>query len=331
MIDYGPGLLADVLADPDRDAPRLIYADWLDDTGDYDRAEFIRTQVALDGWDWGVRTSEDFHRRMKCQCQGCELRRRETELLGDHGGKWRDFGVVRFYGNRVRFVRGFVEYIETGWWPNHIHRVREQTPLRKVKLLTEPTGGMYLNNLPGNRRERFTRTQLAVDFPGLEFELDPNWFIALPRYTEIGLEAELMTTEADDSVWKSGQVVERFGVRVGTPLAVGPGGRLMAHRPGVTAPPTGGAMGVPDQHGRVVMRQDNGFELFVYVVNSSPPPRPPQLEVGTPVVVGDGGFLRAAREGETPTGMIVRDNGGGTAWVYAPSHNVHTLRGSRRV
>jgi uncharacterized protein (TIGR02996 family) len=36
--------LADILEHPDDDAPRLVYADWLDDHGDADRAEFIRAQ-----------------------------------------------------------------------------------------------------------------------------------------------------------------------------------------------------------------------------------------------------------------------------------------------
>ena len=38
--------LHDILAHPDDDAPRLIYADWLDEHND-PRGEFIRTQCAL--------------------------------------------------------------------------------------------------------------------------------------------------------------------------------------------------------------------------------------------------------------------------------------------
>ena len=37
--------LASILEAPDDDAPRLIYADWLDEQGESDRAEFIRLQV----------------------------------------------------------------------------------------------------------------------------------------------------------------------------------------------------------------------------------------------------------------------------------------------
>jgi uncharacterized protein (TIGR02996 family) len=42
-------LEAAVRANAEADAPRLVYADWLDENGDPDRAAFIRTQVAL--WD----------------------------------------------------------------------------------------------------------------------------------------------------------------------------------------------------------------------------------------------------------------------------------------
>jgi uncharacterized protein (TIGR02996 family) len=40
-------LLEDVLADPADDAPRMILADWLEDQGQPERAEFIRVQCAL--------------------------------------------------------------------------------------------------------------------------------------------------------------------------------------------------------------------------------------------------------------------------------------------
>ena len=41
-------LLAAIRQAPDDDAPRLVYADWLDEHGDPDRAEFIRLQVEID-------------------------------------------------------------------------------------------------------------------------------------------------------------------------------------------------------------------------------------------------------------------------------------------
>jgi uncharacterized protein (TIGR02996 family) len=47
-------LLAAIWARPLEDAPRLIYADWLDERGDAPRAEFVRVQVEaarLSKWD----------------------------------------------------------------------------------------------------------------------------------------------------------------------------------------------------------------------------------------------------------------------------------------
>jgi uncharacterized protein (TIGR02996 family) len=56
-------LLTAVFASPADDAPRLVYADWLDEHGQPERAEFIRVQCEL------ARTDDP------------ALRRRETELL----------------------------------------------------------------------------------------------------------------------------------------------------------------------------------------------------------------------------------------------------------
>ena len=41
----GDALMRAVLAQPLEDAPRLVYADWLEENGDRDRARFIRLQV----------------------------------------------------------------------------------------------------------------------------------------------------------------------------------------------------------------------------------------------------------------------------------------------
>src|SRR4051794_488825 len=40
-------LLAAIRQAPRDDAPRLVYADWLDENGDSDRAEFIRLQIEI--------------------------------------------------------------------------------------------------------------------------------------------------------------------------------------------------------------------------------------------------------------------------------------------
>jgi uncharacterized protein (TIGR02996 family) len=88
-------LLRAVLADPDDDAPRLIYADWLDEQGQCERAEFIRVQVAL------ARMAPDDLRRR-------ELARRERRFV-TRG--WvpplppllREWGFDRGFVNRVTY------------------------------------------------------------------------------------------------------------------------------------------------------------------------------------------------------------------------------------
>src|SRR5262245_46067126 len=88
--------LRPIIETPEDDAPRLVYADWLEDHGDPDRAEFIRVQCRLASID-----EDDPERR--------ELLRREYDLLAEHGGEWAAplVGKVR----RWQFRRGFVEQV----------------------------------------------------------------------------------------------------------------------------------------------------------------------------------------------------------------------------
>ncbi|MGL4554101.1 MAG: TIGR02996 domain-containing protein, partial [Gemmataceae bacterium] len=49
----GQGLLRDIIDHPGDDGLRRIYADWLDDDGQHDRAEFLRAQLDLAAMDDG--------------------------------------------------------------------------------------------------------------------------------------------------------------------------------------------------------------------------------------------------------------------------------------
>jgi uncharacterized protein (TIGR02996 family) len=71
-------LLADILAQPEDDGLRLVYADWLEDRGapgDAERAELIRVQCRL-----APMAQDDPHRTA--------LARRERHLLSAHGRLW---------------------------------------------------------------------------------------------------------------------------------------------------------------------------------------------------------------------------------------------------
>src|SRR5262245_27199497 len=84
--------------DPAEDAPRLVYADWLEETGRPDRAEVIRVQCDL------ARLPPDDPGRPA-------LRSREQELLQRHGWAWavpfRDY-VLRT-ARTPPFRRGFTD------------------------------------------------------------------------------------------------------------------------------------------------------------------------------------------------------------------------------
>jgi uncharacterized protein (TIGR02996 family) len=76
--------LRDIRANPDEDAPRLVYADWLEEHGGEQgaaRAEFIRTQCAL------ACLGEDDPRRS-------ELEARTAGLLEAHGQRWTELAFA---------------------------------------------------------------------------------------------------------------------------------------------------------------------------------------------------------------------------------------------
>jgi uncharacterized protein (TIGR02996 family) len=95
VTDEG-ALLRAVIAEPDDDAPRLIYADWLDEHGQSERAEFIRVQVAAAG------LPRDDKRLRR-------LWRIERQLLARNRETWTAWLWPVSCGER--FVRGFVEYV----------------------------------------------------------------------------------------------------------------------------------------------------------------------------------------------------------------------------
>lgn len=66
-MDVGQALLQAILADPQDDLPRLAYADWLEENGRQERAEFIRAQVAC----WNAFEARRGHREL-CDCDRCE-------------------------------------------------------------------------------------------------------------------------------------------------------------------------------------------------------------------------------------------------------------------
>ncbi|MHB1426428.1 MAG: TIGR02996 domain-containing protein [Gemmataceae bacterium] len=111
--------LHDILAHPDDDAPRLIYADWLDEHDD-PRGEFIRIQCAL------AQLSDEDPRRWP-------LEQRERELLHEHQAKWSPNGIDAV---SCDFRRGFVDEISMSVedFLDEADRYFEQAPIRWLHL-----------------------------------------------------------------------------------------------------------------------------------------------------------------------------------------------------
>jgi uncharacterized protein (TIGR02996 family) len=138
-------LLRAVTEQPDDDGPRLIYAEWLAEHGDVDRAEFVQLQCAAAALPPGTARWDD-------------LRQREQKLLGQHREAWlqpvrtalglRPRGWLGWLGGReldplldARFRRGFVEelHLPAGLFLDHAAELVQQTPLRKLTLDFPPS------------------------------------------------------------------------------------------------------------------------------------------------------------------------------------------------
>ena len=116
------GFLQAVLADPDDDVVRLVYADWLEEHGEPDRAEFIRVQIEL------ARIGEDDSHRPY-------LLYRERTLEYDHFDEWR--AQAGCPGVEVmRFSRGFVEEttLSVQSFLRNAPALFASIPLRSVRL-----------------------------------------------------------------------------------------------------------------------------------------------------------------------------------------------------
>jgi uncharacterized protein (TIGR02996 family) len=108
-----------VLEQPDDDAPRLVFADWLEERGD-PRGEFIRLQCAL--------AKGQVPATLK------KLRHREQSLLQKYAKAWaKSYAGI---AQRCTFRRGFVEGITlpAERFIKHADLLFDWAPLRKIRL-----------------------------------------------------------------------------------------------------------------------------------------------------------------------------------------------------
>ena len=169
----GDALLRTIIVDPADDTPRLVYADWLEENGEPDRAEFIRVQVKLARLGDNPECSRGTPNADDCGDPRCprrrhsRLRRRERELWAKaaddamqadeplwgvlptwHVAGWspNELHVVRLRDEghpefRLRFRRGFVSAVTCTAedWVEHGDALVGCQPVERVALTTWPS------------------------------------------------------------------------------------------------------------------------------------------------------------------------------------------------
>lgn len=143
--------LAEIRERPDDDFPRLQFADWLEENGEPERAEFIRVQCEL-----AKRIRVDLPAREPrlqpladvaadvladhADPEGAALRARERELLADAAFWVVDLPVAGMPANGTIWRRGFIEGIAcpAEHWLARADDIVRATPLREVTLTTWP-------------------------------------------------------------------------------------------------------------------------------------------------------------------------------------------------
>jgi uncharacterized protein (TIGR02996 family) len=139
---------AAIRATPDDDIPRLVYADWLDENGDPDRAELIRAQCAL------ARFGPDRRRGRK---QRPALEARERALLDENRSRW----LVEFW----EVLKGATSYTDEDRWLNNLSFCRGfvgplRVDLKSADRLTsasdglEPVDSLIVSDCRRNYRHR---------------------------------------------------------------------------------------------------------------------------------------------------------------------------------
>ena len=153
-----------IIAEPEDDAVRLIYADWIDQQGEHDRASLIRIQCELED----LRKTDyqcPFEGRpvINCPCKDCSLDRCQTQLLTYKSRRDWFYGLVlsesEFTDKECIWFehlgistmihlwnRGFVSTVACEWldWNAQADWIIRHHPIEEVSLLTWPK----LDHLP---------------------------------------------------------------------------------------------------------------------------------------------------------------------------------------
>ncbi len=122
-----------VLANPDDDAPRLVFADWLEEQGDSERAALIRAQIALANPPYSNLTEQT---RAKHDRAYGLLREQEAACwTPENAARW--LHVPKVVASRCYFHRGFLREMSVFMddWLSYGPHLVCLAPVQKVDLL----------------------------------------------------------------------------------------------------------------------------------------------------------------------------------------------------
>jgi uncharacterized protein (TIGR02996 family) len=111
-----------ILDNPADDVPRLAYADWCEENGDEERAEFIRVQIELSRLSWWDDAWDG-------------LVQRERELWERHGEAWRR-PLPPWARKKIAFRRGFASgrACSLRQWLTQSGKLRRQAPVDTLEI-----------------------------------------------------------------------------------------------------------------------------------------------------------------------------------------------------
>jgi uncharacterized protein (TIGR02996 family) len=150
------GLLAAVIADPEDDAPRLVYADWCEDHGRPQRARFIRLQCRIARGDEAPELLAEEEALY-------EAHRREwvAQLPSYPGLSWTEGDEEQYGGGHTLFRRGFVSELAADHW-----QALSRNGARA--FAAAPVTRLRVKKLRGNSAVKFARWPLLSRVEELE-------------------------------------------------------------------------------------------------------------------------------------------------------------------
>lgn len=176
MQEQSDAFMREIIASPDDDAPRLVFADWLDDHGDPVRAEFIRVQCRLAEVspahpEWANLTLREHHSIIRLVARFGDLAPAVPPLLyfGSH------FACGSGVPERDQFHRGFPFFVKCQRVPWTTSEQNELKAALALLLETSTIRALHIYDAPLDFLAKFLDSPLFAQLRGFAFQV-----IAMP-------------------------------------------------------------------------------------------------------------------------------------------------------